>query len=474
MNKPFLDRKQELTLLRDDLDNERPSLAIVYGRRRIGKTSLLLHLVENRPHLYYQADEVTDSVQQNDFKSTLKENLQSGSEDLLGGLTGWKSIFAFIRDQTQNHEQKFTIILDEFPYMCHGNKRLPSLVKGIWDEVQRNQEQLNLMLCGSEISFMETLLEEENPLYGRQTVELKLDPLPVREAVRFFPGWTSIQQITANGIFGGVPYYSSLCNPDESLRENIIRLVLRKGAVLYNEPIRLMKSELQNITRYKSAIRAIASGSTKWGDILNQVEDTESGALGYYLDRLQDLHLIRAERSLDKQNRHDSRKHRYYLNDPFFEFWFRFVSPHRSSLEAGHAREVYDTSIKPELNQFMGKRFEGICREYMEVYGTEILNTPPKECGKIWSSNFDIDVAGKTLDGNYFFGECKWWKNPVGENVLRDLETDISQANYNPENQNFHRLLFSRSGFTDDLQKRNKQDSHLHLITPDDITQRRT
>jgi uncharacterized protein len=177
--------------------------------------------------------------------------------------------------------------------------------------------------------------------------------------------------------------------------------------------------------------------------------------------------LIEVTRSLDAGER--DRDQRYFLTDPFIEFWFRFVLPNRSALEAGHARSVLEDLIQPHLDGFLGAAFERICREYVRRYGQELLGQPAREVGRVWAADYDLDVAGKLIKGGTLYGECKWWKDPIGENVLERLLETSPQSNYGERNKQTHYLLLSRSGFTPALEARAEQDANLHLLGLDHL-----
>jgi uncharacterized protein len=464
----FVGRIQELEILHREYDRSRPSLLVVLGRRRVGKSTLLLKSVESRQHIYYQASKLTDLDNQILFKQVIKAEL--GSDPILDSLNDWDGLFSYLQQVAENKRPGLTVILDEFPYLCEAQPGLPSILQRAWDRIQAKASPINLVLCGSKISFMEELLAERNPLRGRQTVELDVAPLTYRDAASCFPNWSPIEQLYAYGVFGGMPYYLSLCDPSVSLSTNIREVILDRGAALHDEPNLLLQAELTSVSRYASTLRAIADGCTEWGDILGRIRDIKDGGqLGPYVKKLEGLRLVQIVRSLDADER--QRQRRYYLDDPFLFFWYRFVLPNRSALESGHAQVVYERMIEPFLDDYMGGIFERVCQEYMRWYGQELLEVPAQEVGRIWTGDFDIDVAGKLLDGSAFYGECKWWKNPVGENVLDHLIETSAKTAYGREKDSTprHYIIFARQGFTTDLQARAVANPQIHLVTPEKL-----
>ena len=234
-----------------------------------------------------------------------------------------------------------------------------------------------------------------------------------------------------------------------------------------DEPMHLLQAELNAPARYASILRAVADGMTVRGEIVNRVmqKGEQSAGITPYVDRLERMRLLRRMYSLDVPAPEKSRNTRYFLNDPFLAFHFRFVLPNASALQAGHAEAVYRLSIEPHLDENMGERFEEICRAWATLYGQERLGIPARVVGKIWSGDYDVDVAGELLDGRRIAGECKWWKKPAGANVQAELARDVAQNRYYLGGEPTF-LVFARS-VTPEL--RESRSSRLHVLTPVDL-----
>lgn len=460
--RPLVGRKTELQSLRTELDRTEPSMVILIGRRRVGKTRLLVEVAGGRPAVYYQATKVADSMSLGLFKREAEHLV--GTDPVLDSVSDWLGVFTFLEDVARSRLPGLTVMLDEFPYLCEANDALPSIVQKFVDGLRERRSHFNLVLCGSKISFMEELLGERNPLHGRQTLALDLNPLPFRDTARFFPEWPLEQRLIAYGVFGGMPYYLNLCDPSSTLAANVHALVLATGAPLADEPSHLLQSELRDVTRYATILRAVAEGCTRSSDILGRVRELrDASALAPYVRKLQELRLIRIVRSLDATER--ERDRRYYLDDPFLAFWYRFYLPNASALVAGHAPEVWKHAIEPYLDDYMGGLFERICRDYMLLFAQEVLDAPAQDVGQIWGKDFDMDVAGRLLNGASFSGECKWWRGRVGLNVLEGLREATAQTPYFEARSGEHfYLLFARSGWTGELEQRRAEDPSLRLL----------
>src|SRR6185437_14255141 len=344
----FIGREREVNALSRILTSRQPALVVVYGRRRVGKSTLLRHVTQRLDAVYYQATRVADADNQELFKRAIAS--VCGNDPVLEGLNGWESIFHHLGQHARRRSESLVVVLDEFPYLCEGSGGLPSIVQKVWEDIREQRVPLTLILCGSRISFMETLLAERNPLHGRQSAEFAIQPLTYREAAAFVPRWSVDDRLRLFGIFGAMPYYLSLLDPAAPLAANICRLLLDDGAPLREEPTHLLQAEWNQIARYASILRAIADGCTQLMDIAGRVLPSgESGsALTSYLATLQGLRLVSAAHSLDIRDPERRRNTRYYLDDPFLAFYYRFILPNLSAIQAGHGRAVYRDAIAPQ------------------------------------------------------------------------------------------------------------------------------
>lgn len=445
----FIGRQRELEALRSAL-NRPPALVILYGRRRVGKSALLREALKDIPHLSFQATRLTDADNQATFKEQIGRQLDMGLT--FPGLSGWEHLVNAIRERA-SATSGLTLVLDEFPYLCESNPGLPSVLQKIRDEITHQRIPFNLILCGSRIAFMSELLAERNPLYGRQSAVMDLKPLPFRDAVQFFRGWGMQDRVRGYAVFGGMPYYLSLVDARESLAQNIEHLFLTsEAAPLREEPQHLLEAELQNVARYASILHAVAGGANKRGEIINRIfgpTDT-SDSISPYFERLIALRLLTAESSIDADPAR-TRNVRYRVADPFLAFHYRFVTPNLTALETAPPKEFYEALIAPYLDEYTGGPFEEMAREYVRRYGREVLPSAAREVGKIFASDFDVDVAGMLLDGSAVFGEAKWSVKHVGLNQISELQSRIARVNYLKDSERKYLFLFSRSGFSPQL-----------------------
>ena len=469
----FINREQELNDLEHRYQAKRAELFVLYGRRRIGKTELLLQFCKDKRSIYFLASQLKESDHLNQILEVAQHKLK---DPLLQNMTfnDWESVLTYFAQKSE--EEPLVVVLDEFQYLCEDNTALPSLIQRFWDLHGKNSK-LFLILCGSHVSFMEhEVLAERSPLYGRRTGQLKLQPLTYRESGEFYPDFNAKEKTLIYGMLGGVPSYLSrftLENSEhlyetyhKSIEQNIIKELLTPQGYLFDEVNFLLRTELREPRTYASILQAIAGGMTRINEISQRVGINTTSA-NKYLSVLRELGLVKRVVPLTERAPNKSKKGIYKIADNYVKFWYRFVLPYRSLIESGNSDLVYNRMIAPNLSQYMGEIFEDVCRHYVSHYWQERIGIAPKRVGAHWGSDLEIDVMTENLDGSNWFGECKWLKSPVGENVLNQLIEKVERvAVHLRTNPNY--MLFSASGFTDSLRQR-ASDTRVILIDLNDL-----
>jgi len=445
----FVNRERELTALERFWLSEKAEFFVLYGRRRVGKTELLRQFCQNKRSIYFLASQLKEK----DHLRQITEAARHVIEDaLLQSLTfdDWESLLVYLAQKAQ--DERLILVLDEFQYLCEDNAALPSILQRFWDLHGKNSK-LFLILCGSQVSFMEReTLAEKSPLYGRRTGQQQLLPFSYRDSGRFFPQYTPKEKICAYGILGGMPAYLNRFHPDLTIEENIKNELLSVQSYLFDEVNFLLRMELKDTKTYASLLHAIASGCTRLNEVAQRA-GVDSTTANKYLTVLRNLGLVRRETSLIERAPQKCKKGFYRIADNYVNFWFRFVLPNLSFIESGNSELVYHQMIAPHFSTYMGHIFEDVCRQYVQLYWDEKLKVAPRRVGTHWDRDFDIDVLTENMDGSHFFGECKWWDGLVGENVLDYL---IQNAKKMPPRfqRNAQYILFSLCGFTDELKHR--------------------
>jgi AAA+ ATPase superfamily predicted ATPase len=456
----FVGRKNEMDFLQEKYESKNAEFVILYGRRRIGKTELLKEFGKDKKHIFYSGHQINDKMQLNRITKSLINHF--GVNIYSQSFGEWESVFTYIGENLSEKE-KTVIVLDEFPYMIESNHSITSVMQSTWDHIL-SKKNIMLVVCGSSMSFMEKeILSEKNPLYGRITGLLKMTEMDFESSKAFYPRSSLNEQIAYYSVFSGVPYYLSLINDSLSFKENIIRNILSNGSVLFNEVEFLMKQELREVGVYNTIITAIALGRTKQNGIV-QLTGIEKTKLPYYLNSLMDLGIVKKEfpSNVKTKDMPKSRNGLYQLDNGFFRFYFRFVYPYLSELMDGNIEIIYEDVIKKQLPSFIGYEFEKIAIHHMRQMNTE--NRLPVRCIKIgrwWKKDKEIDIMAYDAQNRYIFGECKWNNEKVGMKVLRELQEKSIEIK--PAIERYY-ILYSKSGFTDELTNVSKVDKGIILV----------
>lgn len=461
----FIGRETELKFLQDKYNEKKGQLIVLYGRRRVGKTETLREFCRQKPHIFFSCTQSTDRVQLAKFsKQILREDIPA--KQYISEFEDWERAFLALLDLPYGEKKKL-IVIDEFPYMCKGNKSIPSILQNLWD-TELKDSNIMIVLCGSSMSFIEKeLLAEKNPLYGRATGIYKMNKMGFYDSARFFPNYSEKDKVLVYAVLGGIPHYLNQFSPELSVAENIKRNILTKGSVLYSEADFLLHQELRETPIYNSIIEAVALGNTKLNDISQKslVEDTSKTSV--YLKNLMELGIVEREFSVDAGTKEKANTNRgvYRLTDNFFRFWYAFGFTNLSQLEDGDVEGVYEYLVAPDLNEFASLAFEDVCREFVcELQKKNALPFRYTKMGrwmgkttmrdknattglKIAETEIDLLCVGKGAK-EYLVGECKFKHNPF--NYSEYLDT-IAKLTPQKEKAKFHYALFSESGFDDKI-----------------------
>jgi AAA+ ATPase superfamily predicted ATPase len=446
----FIGRQRELDFLNDRYKSKTGELIVLYGRRRIGKTETLHEFARGKEHIFYSCAECTDAQQLRSFSERVLSRAIPASR-YLREFADWRQALESLRELPA--EGKKLLIIDEFPYMVGGNPSIPSVLQELWDSGLKN-ENVMIILCGSSMSFMEKeVLAEKNPLYGRATGILKMVAMSFHEAIEFFPNYSAIDKISAYAILGGIPHYLKQFRGEKTIGKNITEYILSRGSVLYSEVEFLMRQELRETAIYNTIIQAVALGNTKLNEIYTKT-GIEKNKLSVYLKHLIDLEIIHREFSVSdgSGSRSNIQRGLYRIVDPFFRFWFAFVFPNISELEAGDAAGIYRHAVTPALDQYVSHAFEDISREYLRKLNREDrLPFHFTQIGRWWDKKDELDImaVGKA-DGKtaLILGECKYRRAAPFD--LSDLKKAMEKNTFNALSEWY---FFSRSGFTAEVKK---------------------
>ena len=312
-----------------------------------------------------------------------------------------------------------------------------------------------VILCGSLISMMKSqTLSYNSPLYGRRTAQIRLKQIPFRYYQEFFPGKNRRELIEMYSVTGGVPKYIELFSETDDIYKSIQRCVLNRSGYLYDEPHFLLQQEVTEIGSYFSIIKAIAAGNSKLSAISTVLEIKSTG-LTKYLKTLIDLDILEREVPVTEENPEKSKKGLYRIKDNYIRFWFAFVYPNMSFIESGNSRIVMNKIRKGLISGHTAFVYEDVCRERMwDLNAEDCWPFHFSKIGRWWDGKNEIDIAAiDPEEKNLILGECKFWQEPVGINIFRELEQKSGSVDWQKQNRHVWFVLFSSAGFTEELKE---------------------
>lgn len=459
----FIGREREVAALDRLYESNKFEFAVIYGRRRVGKTALINHFIDDKESIYFMGVE-----------SNEKQNLENFSKSIIEYSSGIEAETSFLSFQAAleyvfklSERKRLILVIDEYPYVARSSKSLASTLQLLIDKY-KDTSQLMLILCGSSMSYMEDeVLAYKSPLYGRRTAQMKIQPFSFEETCRCFKNFSDEDKALAYGIVGGTPQYLLQMDDRLSIEDNIKNTYLNPISFLYEEPTNLLKQEVREPSIYTAIITAIAVGASRMSDISNKVGE-DSNICANYLKSLINLGIVKKETPYGEKT---SRKSIYSIEDNMFRFWYRFVPNNNSVIMRGAADIVY-RRIEPQLSEYMGAVFEEICKQYL--WNLLLNGNSPvefSELGRWWGNDpiekkqTEIDIMGEQDKKTALFGECKWTNEKVDLGVLETLIKRSNLFSY----VNVHLYLFSKSGFTKGCIDKANELGNVSLVTYSDM-----
>ena len=459
----FIGREKELKALDNLYSSDKFEFAVIYGRRRVGKTALINQFIDDKKSIYFMGVE-----------SNAKQNLENFSKSIIEYNSGIVTDTSFQSFQAAleyvfklSESERLILVIDEYPYVARSSKSLASTLQMLIDKY-KDTSKLLLILCGSSMSYMEdNVLAYKAPLYGRRTAQMKLLPFDFEESCRYLKNLSGEDKALIYGIVGGTPQYLIQMNDRLSVEDNIKNTYLNPISFLFEEPTNLLKQEVREPAIYTAIITAIATGASRMSEISTKVgEDTN--VCTSYIKNLINLGIVQKENPYGEKN---SRKSIYSIEDNMFRFWYRFVLDNNSVIARGATDLVYKR-IEPHLSDYMGKVFEEICKQYL--WKLLLSGKCPVEfnsLGRWWGNDpvekkqTEIDIMGEQDKTTALFCECKWTNEKVDLGILETLIKRSKLFAYT----DVHYYLFSKSGFTKGCIDKAKDMVNVKLVSYKDI-----
>lgn len=415
----IVDRDAEWGALKAMWQKDRPQLAFVLGRRRIGKSFVLARFARQVGGLYYQATRRTEAEQLGHLSRVIGEHFDDAALRQGVPFPSWEALLAYLTERAER--APFLLVLDEFPYLVASAPALPSIIQSAWDH-DWVDSRIKLVVSGSYVTAMRALEDADQPLYGRRTTRLTFGPFAFTDAVGFMPGYDAVDQLTAYGVFGHLPGHLALIDPALSVEENAAAALLDPAGPLVDDAQHMLDAFLGDARVHYSILEAIATGEQTWSGITRRV-GMAGGSLLRPLRWLEEMGLIQRVVPITEKNPQRSKRTIYRVTDPYLTLWHRRIAPllHMGSVGLVDPRRLWDELVSPRLPEHLGLVFEEACREHVRRDST----LRPLRVGEWWDpdSRNQVDVVAIDADERLLVGECKW-----GAVTRQDLVTLRARA----------------------------------------------
>ncbi len=451
----FIGRERELKSLQELYDKDGFGMSVIYGRRRIGKSTLITEFIKGKKAIFYTATKVGKERNLELFSNQVVTVLDPALGDVT--FSSLEAVFDFISKKMP--KDKLIIVIDELPYWAEKDEALLSVLQKYID-TEWNRKNLMIILCGSALSFMENkVLSEKSPLFGRRDSQIRLEAFNYRDSALFVPNYSVEEKAICYGITGGVAKYLSMIDGERSLDDNIKRLFFHTDGYLYDETRNLLTQEFSDITLVNNIIEQIASGENTINIIAGKVGEKEPTVL-YSLEKLISVGLVEKKKCIMEEK--NKKKTQYVLRDYMFKFWYEFIPKAHSVIEMGQGDIYYEKVVKQKLHSFMGSVFEEMCRYYtleqgiqgrFDCFLTQVgtwwgMEAVANQNGEKLQQSADIDVVAiSEIDKSAVIGECKFKNEKIDKGVY---ETLVRRANLISGKYRIRKyVFFSLSGYTD-------------------------
>lgn len=451
----FVGRSRELELLDNLWQSPKATLLILYGRRRVGKTRLLTHWLQNRPGegLYWVAEPASALTQLRSFSQALMAFMDPEANvppDFTFG--SWELAFRQVSLHAQ--QRRIVLFIDEVTYLIDVNPEFVGLLQKVWDRWLSNSN-LMLALSGSQMGLMRKhLLDYEAPLHGRATAQMQLLPLPYAATEQYFPDYDAASRVHLYAMWGGVPAYWERLDGDKPILENLRQNILPAHAWMIDESRILLQDFITDLHNYVGILRAVADGQQALNEISKRTGLTSSKA-SFYLSVLRDTGFVVRYVPITQRGT-DSRRGRYVVTDPYLRFFYRFVSANQSKLALGQMQPLLDIIESDMPNFIQVNTWQELCREWLLLASAQgEIPVSIEEVGSEWARSSVIDVVGiSDVDRSLVLGDCYWGPGPIGAKAVAELtKKTIMVLPQDGQKWSVFYVLFSAFGWTEEAQE---------------------
>jgi len=422
----FVNRINELKSLEDEYIKESATFSVVYGRRRVGKTSLLSQYIKNKASIYLY---ITLSDLNTQLVAFIQQIRKFAPDSIAKHLKfdSFEEALEFLA--TLELKEKLVLVIDEYQYLAQLDKAFSSKLQKIWD-MNLQHSKIHLILCGSVLSMMHSeVLAYNAPLYGRRTTQFHIKAIKFNYLQEFLPRCAKLELMQIYASFGSIPKYLNEYDSSLSFMQNIEQKILNKNSYLYSEGNFLLKDEISDARSYFSILESISKGNTKIGHIGTSL-GLASSYLTKYMQRLIELDIVEKEVPITETNPLKSKFGRYKIKDKFLNFWFFYIFKNYNYLEIEQKQAVLDEIEMNFNDKFVSFAFEDYVLEDILQNPKKYLNFTPTKVGRWWNNKEEIDIVAFD-ENNICFIECKWQNRVDIENVKYKLIQKATNIKHN-------------------------------------------
>lgn len=444
----FYGRERERKSLKRFLTQESQKTALIYGRRRVGKSELIKQSLREADisAIYYECKQTTEMNNVESLSLLISERY--GYPRL--AFSGMEEILEFLFRQAQ--KEPMIVVLDEYSYICDVVKGMNSVLQALIDKY-KDLSRLKLILCGSFVDTMRSLLLVQNPLYGRVDLTIDLKPMDYYESSLFYEGFSNEDKVRLYSVFGGIPYYNRLVDPSLTVRENVIELIASPGARLETEISMYLRSEIAKMVNANEVFDALSRGHSKYSDIFSQSHVSSPPTLADVLEKLMKMELVRKEAPINEE--HNRKRSGYFITDNLSLFYYRYIFRYSSQLNIMEPETFYDRYIQQDFEEkHVPRVFEEICRQFL-IRQNRLGRLDPsfEKIGKYYyddpkaKANGEFDIVTWDPRG-YIFYEAKFRKSPIDRKMIEKEKAQVEKSPLICYQYGF----FSRSGFAKNVE----------------------
>lgn len=456
----FVGRDLEIEILKSLKKTQKAELAIIYGRRRVGKSTLLEAMSTDKGNLYFEA--IKGYSKQKQIDHFIKQ-LEEQTHKKYKKCNSWEMAFDHLTSIISKGNRY--IIFDEFSWMASEKKQLVSILKFYWDRKWKKNSGVKLILCGSIANFMVKHLIHSEALHNRKTIEMKIEPLLAKDAQLFFKRKRSLYEICKFLItFGGIPKYLEQIDPNLSYEQNIDKLCFNRNAFFINEFETIFKEQFKVISRYEVIVEALSAGAKTKEELEAIVQSSSGGGFTTALRQLEAAGFIKGEASLNiETGTRKSKTKKYILWDEWLKFYFQYIKRNLTAIKLNTNSNLAHRIVEKSIYSYMGLGFELLCiknisqiLKYLNIELGSIIEIGPyfKQASRTKSPGVQIDLCLIRKGGVITIIECKFSEHPVGVSVIKEIDSKISKLKIS-KHMTIEKVLISACGVTAELEQQN-------------------